>query len=94
MFYGCNSLTAAPDLPATTLASYCYQYMFNGCSNINYIKMLAPMISSTYLTSWVYGVSPTGTFVKNAAATWDIRGISGIPYEWDVETVTVETAEA
>ena len=28
MFYGCTSLTQAPALPATTLASYCYDYMF------------------------------------------------------------------
>ena len=28
MFYGCSSLTQAPALPATTLASYCYAGMF------------------------------------------------------------------
>ena len=28
MFYGCTSLTTAPELPATTLANYCYLRMF------------------------------------------------------------------
>ena len=32
MFNGCTSLTTAPELPATTLASSCYSDMFNGCS--------------------------------------------------------------
>ena len=34
MFYGCTSLTSAPDLPATTLASSCYSYMFYGCTSL------------------------------------------------------------
>jgi hypothetical protein len=90
MFSGCNSLTAAPSLPATTLAEGCYRDMFSGCSSLNYIKMLAINIKSYSLTNWVSGVSPTGTFVKNAGATWETRGVSGIPYEWVVETVSVE----
>jgi hypothetical protein len=42
MFYGCSSLTTAPELPATTLANNCYQNMFYGtnvlpdCSNIDF----------------------------------------------------------
>jgi hypothetical protein len=55
--------------------------------------MLATNISATScLAYWVSGVSPTGTFVKNAAATWDVTGVS--PKGWTVETVNVETAEA
>ena len=34
MFYGCTSLTNAPELPATTLTSSCYQYMFYGCTSL------------------------------------------------------------
>lgn len=30
--------------------------------------------------------SSTGTFVKNADATWDVTGTSGIPEGWTVET--------
>mgnify|MGYP001772019032 CR=1 FL=1 len=34
MFENCTNLTAAPDLPAETLADYCYSYMFSGCTNL------------------------------------------------------------
>lgn len=34
MFYGCTSLTEAPELPATTLANLCYQRMFGYCSSL------------------------------------------------------------
>ena len=34
MFRGCRSLTTAPALPATTLASNCYSYMFRDCTSL------------------------------------------------------------
>ena len=34
MFRGCSSLTTAPELPATTLAFYCDEYMFYSCSSL------------------------------------------------------------
>lgn len=34
LFYYCSQLTSAPALPATELASYCYQNMFSYCSNL------------------------------------------------------------
>ena len=86
MFFGCTNLTTAPDLPATTLATECYSYMFSGCGSLNYIKMLATDISaSSCLSSWVYGVSDKGTFVKSRSATWDVRA-SGVPEGWTVIT--------
>ena len=90
MFYGCSSLTTAPELPAATLTSSCYGDMFSGCSKLNYIKaMFVAIPSSLYSTyGWVSGVSRNGTFVKNAAATWDVTGASGIPEGWTVETAT------
>lgn len=87
VFQDCTSLTTAPELPATTLADNCYTGMFNGCTSLNYIKMLATDVSAiSCLNSWVYGVSSTGTFVKSKDATWDVRGVSGIPNGWTVET--------
>ena len=86
MFQGCTSLVNAPALPATTLASYCYKYMFQGCTSLNYIKaMFTTTPTGTYTDHWVDGVSPTGTFVKNSAATWDVTGINGVPEGWTVE---------
>ena len=34
LFSGCTALSTAPELPAMTLADYCYFYMFNGCSSL------------------------------------------------------------
>ena len=86
MFRGCISLTTAPELPATTLAHSCYRSMFSSCTNLNYIKMLATDVSADEaLGDWVYGVSSTGMFVKNSAATWDVTGVNGIPTGWAVQ---------
>ena len=50
MFYGCTSLTTAPDLPATTLASWCYRYMFVGCTGLT----TAPELPATKLANYCY----------------------------------------
>ena len=85
MFRGCSSLVTAPELPATTLANYCYYDMFRECSKLKYIKMLATDISATScLSSWVDGVSSTGTFVKHSNMTSLPTGTSGIPSGWTV----------
>lgn len=86
MFEGCKSLTKAPVLPATQLNYWCYEYMFHDCSSLNYIKadfLTTP--SGSYTPNWVEGVSETGTFVKNPNATWDVRGVNGIPEGWTIE---------
>lgn len=41
MFRGCTELTKAPELPAQTLKSKCYDHIFEGCKKISEIKMLA-----------------------------------------------------
>jgi hypothetical protein len=89
MFYGCTSLTAAPELPATTLVTKCYEQMFQGCTNLNYIKaMFTTEPSTTYTSNWVNGVASTGTFVKNASASWTTTGVNGVPTGWTVETTS------
>ena len=45
MFNGCDALTVAPDLPATTLADGCYDSMFDGCTNL----IQAPALPATTL---------------------------------------------
>lgn len=87
MFADCTSLTQAPELLATTLVENCYRNMFTGCSKLNYIKALFTTTpSSSYTYNWVSRVSSTGTFVKNANATWDVTGNNGIPSGWTVQT--------
>ena len=88
MFMNCTSLTTAPELPATTLAENCYSQIFDGCSNLNYIKMLATNISaSRCLNYWVDGVASSGIFVKKSAMTNLPTGTSGIPSGWTVQNV-------
>lgn len=89
MFYGCTTLTTAPELPATTLTNNCYNSMFNGCTNLNYIKaMFTTTPSIDYTRYWVNGVASSGTFVKNSAATWTTTGISAVPSGWTIQTAS------
>ena len=50
MFYGCTSLTEAPALPATSLASSCYHAMFDGCTSLTE----APALPATTLAQYCY----------------------------------------
>lgn len=90
MFSGCTSLINAPELPATMLQSDCYRFMFQNCANLRYIKaMFITTPSTNYMDGWVSGVNSSGTFVKNAAATWsNTFGTSAIPTGWNVDTAT------
>ena len=50
LFRGCTSLTTAPSLPATTLASSCYYQMFYGCTSLT----TAPSLPATTLADSCY----------------------------------------
>lgn len=50
MFYGCTSLTTAPELPMATLAFGCYDSMFQGCTSLT----TAPELSATTLVEGCY----------------------------------------
>jgi hypothetical protein len=90
MFQSCDSLITAPELPATTLDEGCYQFMFNRCTSLNYIKCLATDISAGKCTQyWVNEISGTGTFVKNPDMTSWTTGIRGIPSGWTIENAEI-----
>ena len=50
MFDGCTSLITAPELPATTLASSCYDSMFKNCSSLT----TAPSLPARTLANSCY----------------------------------------
>ena len=50
MFANCSSLTNAPELPATTLAPYCYYSMFDNCKSLT----TAPELPATTLADGCY----------------------------------------
>ena len=87
--FSCTSLTQAPELPATDLAPHCYNNMFRDCTNLNYVKAMFTTYQTggSYLQFWLDGVSPTGTFVKNSAATWTNEQAE-IPTGWTVQTTS------
>ena len=90
MFYGCTSLTTAPDLLSKETDTRPYYNMFYGCTSLNYVKcnlihLTTPEITSIPISSWLYNVASTGTFVKHPLATWDVIGSSGIPNGWTTE---------
>lgn len=92
MFYGCTSLTTAPELPATTLVSRCYRLMFCGCTNLNAVTCLATDLSASGATiAWLNGVAATGTFTKSAEATDWSTSVSGIPEGWTRENIATLT---
>lgn len=82
-FYGCTSLEKSPTIIGT-FAETCMQQMFLNCSKLNYIKCLCSGYKpATATNNWVYGVSPTGTFVKKTGVDWEI-GDNGIPNGWEI----------
>ena len=100
MFENCTSLVKAPEIflnytgggnSVSSVIMYPMQYMFNGCSNLNYIKCHMPALTSTissFITynlaaNWVGGVSATGTYYKPINASI-ATGVSGIPKGWNV----------
>ena len=50
LFSGCSVLTSAPELPAETLANYCYYKMFINCSNLT----SAPVLPAETLVDCCY----------------------------------------
>ncbi|MEE3483611.1 MAG: hypothetical protein VZQ98_04700 [Bacteroidales bacterium] len=50
LFEDCSSLTKAPELPATTLATSCYSNMFYGCKSL----IQAPELPATQLANSCY----------------------------------------
>ena len=71
IFYDCTGLTAAPELPATSLAAYCYSYMFSGCTGLT----AAPELPATSLAAYCYSYMFSGCTgledITVGFTTWD-----------------------
>lgn len=86
MFKDCVLLEEAPELPSDYIPALGYTDMFNGCTNLRYIKCLAIRSASSNITDWVNGVQTTsGLFIKatNSIINWS-TGVNGIPANWTV----------
>ena len=84
LFYGCTGLTAAPELPATTLASNCYSNMFYCCKRLNSVTIQTLVWNSGYTANWLCGVSNSGTFTKPSTTDMGTAGPSTVPVGWTV----------
>ena len=90
MFKNCTSLTTVPEISATTIATESFRAMFDGCSNLNSIKIAyignfsGTGVPTDAFYQWVYHISSTGTFYYNGSDTK--RGNSAIPTNWTVQT--------
>lgn len=103
MFKGCTSLVNAPELPAlsllpdnlyTTSSSGVYIKMFYGCSSLSTVKAMFTRFKKFEgyeddddLYQWLQGVSSSGTFIKNPAATFTASDIQ-LPSGWTIEDST------
>ena len=88
MFYGCTSLTKAPELPAVLLTTECYNSMFYECCNLNTIECFASDISGVDCTkNWIYKVASSGMFIsKQESNIWRYKDrYSGIPLGWEAD---------
>ena len=69
MFYGCTSLTKAPELPATTLANSCYSNMFYGCTSLTKAPELPARTLANYCYSYMFGGCTSLTTAPELPAT-------------------------
>ena len=85
MFKDCILLEEAPELPSDYIPALGYTDMFNGCTNLRYIKCLATRAASSNITDWVNGVQTrSGLFIKATNSINWTTGVNGIPTNWTV----------
>jgi hypothetical protein len=78
MFGNCTALTEAPQLPATTLAPYCYVGMFTDCTSLTE----APQLPATTLSEWCYAYMFNGCTSLNSIVSHanDISALDCLAY--------------
>ena len=96
MFERCSSLKKAPALPAQTLESVCYTSMFNGCTNLSSVTMLAPsdQILGDRFTKWLLNAGTGATsrtlIVKDEAAYDALVSKGYLPADyWQIGKCTI-----
>jgi hypothetical protein len=62
-FQNCTSLVSAPNLPATTIAAGCYQFMFNGCSSLVNIPAILPA-TTLFVSCYSYMFNGCGLIIR------------------------------
>ena len=90
MFGGCHSLTEVPMISAKTHASSSCSYMFYECNQLNSVKVNFTSWNESNHSSWMAGVSSSGTFYKPDELPEEF-GTSKIPEGWTVKSINEST---
>ena len=70
MFSGCTSLTQAPELPATQLADFCYDGMFDGCINPEFSELMTDKYNKEWTIKTDDGKSGYKTMFNGCIVNW------------------------
>ena len=94
MFYGCTSLTEAPELKATKLVDNCYAAMFYGCSALSSVKMLATNVEANQcLDDWLTNAGTSASSRTLTVANDDVYNTmitkSYLPDNWKSGSATI-----
>ena len=76
LFENCSALTSAPDLPAESIANYCYFSMFSGCNNLK----SAPELPAKILKTGCYDKMFSGCVSLETAPTLPAETLAGFCY--------------
>ena len=76
LFENCEALTSAPDLPAESIANYCYFSMFSGCKNLK----SAPELPAKILKTGCYDKMFSGCVSLETAPTLPAETLAGFCY--------------
>ena len=83
LFVSESALTQAPELPAITLANWCYGSMFQTCRLLTEVRIAATTTAANALDHWLRNVAATGTVYADPSFT-DLPTDSenGVPSGW------------
>ena len=87
MFSGCTSLKKAPELGAEKLMSFCYQLMFENCTNLESVTMLATSGNPNGLAGWLDGAGTSAgsrTLKVSSKAFYNSTIANKNPNEWKI----------
>ena len=89
-FQGCENLTEAPELPATTLAGSCYYGMFSNCTSLTEAPELPATTLASYCYSNMFYYCTQLNYIKVGFTNW----INTATTDWINGVASVGTFEA
>lgn len=85
MYAKCTTLIDGGTIPNITQVGYCFNAMFQNCSNLARIEVYTTTWNTANSNNWLNGVAATGDFYNLGGATIP-TGTNGIPSGWTEHT--------